>query len=114
MTKEEFRKLNFRNIDDVVRINNEECCCAFNNVYKLDGDYIYELIMARLKKYDVLNVKWLLEDVHTNNGDDYVYMDNYGYLKDVDESYFDILKDDLEKELEGKGFFEEEEEDEEE
>ena len=61
-----------------------------------------------------MNVKWLLEDVHTNNGDDYVYMDGYGWLKDIDESLFDTMKEDLEKELEDKGFFEEEEEDEEE
>ena len=114
MTKEEFRKLSFRNIDDVVRINNEECCYAFNNVYQLNDDCIYDLIMNRLKKYGVLNVKWLLEDVHTNNGDDYVYMDGYGWLKDVDESFFDTMKEDLEKELEDKGFFEEEEENEEE
>lgn len=114
MTKEEFRKLSFRNIDDVVRINNEECCCAFNDVYQLNDDCIYELIMNRLKKYGVLNVKWLLEDVHTDNGDDYVYMDGYGWLKDIDESLFDTMKEDLEKELEDKGFFEEEEEDEEE
>lgn len=50
MTKEEFRKLSFRNIDDVVKISNEECCYAFCNVYKLDGDCVYGLIMARLKK----------------------------------------------------------------
>ena len=114
MTKKEFRELSFRNIDDVVRIAREEGCEAFDNVYQLDDDCIYELIMNRLKKYGVLNVKWLLEDVHTNNGDDYVYMDGYGWLKDVDESFFDTMKEDLEKELEDKGFFEEEEEDEEE
>ena len=114
MTKEEFRKLSFKNIDDVVRISNEEGCYAFDNVYHLDDDCIYELIMDRLKNCGVLNVKWLLEDVHTNNGDDYVYMDGYGWLKDVDESFFDTMKEDLEKELEDKGFFEEEEEDEEE
>lgn len=61
-----------------------------------------------------MNVKWLLENVHTNNGDDYVYRDDYGWLKDVDESFFDTMKENLEKELEDIGFFEEEEEDEEE
>ena len=112
MTKKEFRKLSFRNIDDVVRISNEEGCYACDNVYQLNDDCIYELIMDRLKNSGVLNVKWLLEDVHTNNGDDYVDMDGYGWLKDVDESFFDTMKEDLEKELEDKGFFEEEDEEE--
>ena len=114
MTKEEFRKLSFKNIDDVVRISNEEACYAFDDVYQLGDDIIKEDIERRLKKYGVLNVKWFLEDIKSNDADSFVYYDGHGSLKDVDESFFDTMKEDLEKELEDIGFFEEEEEEEEE
>lgn len=114
MTKEEFRELSFRNIDDVVRIAREEGCEAFDGVYQLGDDIIEEDIEDRLKNYGVLNVKWFLEDIKSNDAESYVYYDGYGWLKDVDEGYFETLKEDLEKELEDKGFFKEEEEDEEE
>ena len=55
-----------------------------------------------------------MEDIKSNDAESYVYYDGYGWLKDVDEGYFETLKEDLEKELEDKGFFKEEEEDEEE